>query len=204
MALFLVVVVALFLVVVVALFLVVVVAFLVVVHMDFAFHSQRRVGRFHDNRRDVVLDGVYRPFNPRLETDPIHHDHVGVAERPQFGRRDFVAVRLDAGADEHVDLGPITANTLGEVPQRVDRGDDREARRTRVAGLCRFGGGGRWGRNGRGALRTRVAIPAGRSQDQHAEERGERDAEPHGPTSDGDFLIETQSQYTLVRLSRNR
>ena len=178
-ALFLIVVVALFLIVVVALFLIVVMAFLVVVHMDFAFHSQRRVSRFHDNRRNLVFDGVNRPFHPGLETDPIHHDHVGVAERPQFGGRDFVAVRLDAGANEHVDLGPVSADTLGEVPQRVDRGDDREALRTPVAGLCRLGGGGRWGRNGRDWLRTRVAIPAGRSQDQHAEERGERDAEPH-------------------------
>ena len=178
-AFFIFVVMAFFVLVVVAFFVVVVALFLVVVHMDFALHSQRWIGRFHDYRRDFVFDGVYRPLHPRLETDSVHHDHVGVAERPKLGRRDFIAVRLDAGFNEHGDLGPVTANTLGEVPQRVDRRDDREALRTRVAGRCRFGGGGRWGRNGRGALRTRVAFPAGRSQDQNAKDRGERDAEPH-------------------------
>ena len=194
---FLVVVVMAFLVVVMA-FLIVVMAFFVVVHMDFAFHSQRRVGRFHDDRRNLVFDGVYRPFHPRLETDPVHHDHVGVAERPQFGRRDFVAVRLDAGFNEHGDFSAVAADTLGEVPQRVDRRDDREGLGARVAGRCRFGGSGRWGRNGRGSLRPLVAFAAGRSQDQHAEERGEHDAESHRRTSDGDLLTDIASQYTFI------
>ena len=66
--------------VVVMAFLVVVVALFVVVHMDFAFHSQRRVSRFHDNRRKLVFDSLDRPGHPRLKTDPVHDDHVGVAK----------------------------------------------------------------------------------------------------------------------------
>ena len=125
----------------VALFVLVVVAFfLLVVHMDFTFHSKRRVGRFHDNRRKLVFDSLDRPIHPRLKTDPVHDDHVGIAKIPQLGRCEFVAVRLESWFNEHSDLGQVAADTFGEVTQRVDGGNDLKGLRSLVARHRLLGG----------------------------------------------------------------
>ena len=143
------------LVAVIALVLVVVLAFPFTVRVDFAFHGPRRVGRLHDNRGQVVPDGVDRAIHPRLESDPVHHDHVRLAKRQQVGRGGFEAVRLDPRPDQHVDLGPVTADTLGEVAQRIDRGDNLEA------------------------VGRAVAFTAGGGKDQRSKNGDDHDAEFH-------------------------
>ena len=160
---FLVLVVVAFLVLVVVAFLVLVVMalFVLAVTMDLAFHGALRVGRLHDNRGQVVANGVDRAVHPGLEPDPVHHDHVRVAQRQQVGCGGFESVGLDAGAYEHVDLGPVTADTFGEVAQRINRGHDLEA------------------------VGIGVAFSAGSCESQHSENRDDRDAESHGPGSDG-------------------